>query len=148
MADIRHRVGIAAPQEQVYDALATVEGLSRWWTADVRGDATLGGKLSFYFGGSEPSAVMDVVELDPCRRVAWRCVQGPDEWVGTTLAFDLATADGETALRFSQANWREPVEFMYHCSTKWAYFLLGLKAGQEGRQYTPYPDDMKVSTWG
>ncbi len=37
MADIRHRVGIAAPRERVYRALATREGLSGWWTRDVRG---------------------------------------------------------------------------------------------------------------
>jgi len=28
MADIRHRVGIAAPPEKVYEKLATIEGLS------------------------------------------------------------------------------------------------------------------------
>jgi hypothetical protein len=37
---------------------------------------------------------------------------------------------------------------MHHCSTKWAYFLLGLKAGLEGGAATPYPDDMKISSWG
>ena len=33
-------------------------------------------------------------------------------------------------------------------STKWAYFLLGLKAGLEGGSATPYPGDMAISTWG
>jgi len=37
---------------------------------------------------------------------------------------------------------------MYHCSTKWGYFLLGLKAGLEGGQPSPYPTDMKISHWG
>ncbi len=50
--------------------------------------------------------------------------------------------------RRMRPDWREPVEFMAHCSTKWAYFLLGLKAGLEGGEYTAYPDDMKISTWG
>jgi hypothetical protein len=28
---------------------------------------------------------------------------------------------------FKHANWKEPVEFMHHCSTKWATFLLNLR---------------------
>jgi uncharacterized protein YndB with AHSA1/START domain len=38
MADIRHRVEIAAPPEQVYRDLTTKDGFSRWWTRDVTGD--------------------------------------------------------------------------------------------------------------
>ena len=45
MADIRHRVDIAAPRERVYQALATREGLSGWWTRDVWGEAEPGGEL-------------------------------------------------------------------------------------------------------
>lgn len=148
MPDIRHRVGITAPAGRVYQALATKEGLSGWWTRDVRGEDEMSGKLEFYFGYPEPAAVMEVTDLVPDRCVAWRCVQGPDEWVGTSLTFDLASSAGETALLFTQAGWREPIEFMYHCSTKWAYFLLGLRAGLEGGVATPYPEDMKISSWG
>lgn len=148
MADIRHRVGIAATPDQVYEALTTIEGLSGWWTRDVRGDADLGGKLDFYFGTPEPSVVMEVAELVPGRHVTWRCLQGPDEWVDTDLTFDLASSADETVVLFTHANWREPVEFMFHCSTKWGYFLLGLKAGLEGGSATPYPDEVKISSWG
>jgi uncharacterized protein YndB with AHSA1/START domain len=45
MADIRHRVGIAAPPARVYEALTTTEGLSGWWTRIVEGDPTHGGTL-------------------------------------------------------------------------------------------------------
>jgi uncharacterized protein YndB with AHSA1/START domain len=147
MADICHRVGIAAPQARVYEALTTTEGLAGWWTRDVKGDPSVGGMLQFFFGGAEPGAVMEVVALDPSR-VEWRCVQGADEWVGTRLTFDLKHAEDETVVLFTHANWREPVEFMYHCSAKWAYFLFGLKAGLEGGVATPYPNDMKISSWG
>lgn len=148
MADIRHRVGLAAPAGRVYGALATTKGLCGWWTRDVRGDAEIGSKLEFYFGAPEPGAVLEVTELVPGRGVSWRCLHGPDEWVGTTITYDLSTADGQTALLFTHAGWREPIEFMHHCSTKWAYFLLGLKAGLEGGAATPYPEDMKISSWG
>ena len=91
---------------------------------------------------------MEVTDLVPGQRVGWRCVQGPDEWVGTTLTFDLSSAGDETAVLFRHGDWPEPIVFMYHCSTKWAYFLLSLKAGLEGGAATPYPDDEKISSWG
>jgi uncharacterized protein YndB with AHSA1/START domain len=148
MVDILHRVGIGAPVSEVYEALSTTEGLAGWWTTEIKGDAGAGGQLAFHFGSPEPSAVMAVESVTPDRQVAWRCVDGPAEWLDTTVTFDLAESDGETVIRFAHAGWREPVEFMSHCSTKWAYFLLGLKDGFEGGKATPFPDDRRISTWG
>jgi hypothetical protein len=147
MADIRHRVGVAAPPEEVYEQLATIEGLSSWWTRDVSGDASVGGTITFTFGSPERIAVMEVVDQLPARRVGWRCVKGPDEWIDTLFTFDLNPATDETVLMFTNTGWREPVEFMHHCSTKWAYFILSLKASLEGGKGTPYPDDMHISSW-
>jgi len=145
MFDIRHRVGITAPQDRVYERLATKAGLAEFWAAKVEGDAEVGGELSFYFSGETPAAVMEVVELSPDHRVQWRCTDGPPEWVGTTLTFELKDGGGETVLLFTHADWREPVEFMHHCSTKWATFMLGLKSGLEGGAFTAYPNDTRVS---
>jgi uncharacterized protein YndB with AHSA1/START domain len=69
MYDIRHRVGIKAPQHRVYEMLATKEGLAGFWSS-AEGDSTLGGKLSFFFGSPEPVAVMEVTELSPDERRA------------------------------------------------------------------------------
>jgi uncharacterized protein YndB with AHSA1/START domain len=148
MSTIRHRVGIDAPLATVYEALATTTGLAGWWTRHVEGDPEVGGKLSFWFGSPDPSAVFEVLEVDPRGRVVWRCVEGPAEWVDTTVTFDLVHDAGETVVRFEHADWREPVEFMSHCSTKWGYFLLGLKAGLEGGTATPYPGEVQISSWG
>jgi len=101
MADIRHRVGIAVPPEEVYAALATVEGLSTWWTRDVDGDPSSGGKLSFRFGGPDTGAVMEVVAAEPERHVGWRCVAGPEEWLGTEITFDLTSSGAMTIILFT-----------------------------------------------
>lgn len=148
MPDIRHHVGINAPLTEVYDALATREGLATWWTTTVDGESRPGEDLTFHFGRPEPAAVMRVVELVPDELVRWRCVVGPDEWLDTTLTFALKPNGAETFLVFTHGDWREPVDFMAHCSTKWAYFLLGLKAGLEGGKATPWPTDMPISSWG
>jgi uncharacterized protein YndB with AHSA1/START domain len=147
MFDIRHRVGIAAAPSSVYGQLATTDGLRSWWTTDVRGRAEVGEKLSFHFGGPDRFFVMEVVEQTPDERVVWRCVEGPAEWVDTDFTFQLGAADGETVVLFTHGGWREPVEFMHHCSTKWASYLLGMKHGLEGGRARPYPDDEKISRW-
>ncbi len=147
MVDIRHRIGITAPQQQVHEALATTEGVASWWTRDAQGDATEGGKLELYFGRPERGLVLEVVEVS-ADRVRWRCLEGPDEWLGTTFTFELSHADGETVVLFTHAGWREAVPFLAACSTKWAYFLLGLKSGLEGGEATPYPGDLHISRWG
>ena len=48
---------------------------------------------------------------------------------------------------FRHAGWKAPVEFMHHCSTKWAVFLLSLKALVETGKGRPFPDDVKVADW-
>ena len=148
MADIRHRFGTTASPAELYAAISTVEGLSGWWTTDTRGDASPGAKLDFYFGGPDKAAGMEVVESVPDERVVWRCVEGPDEWVDTTFTFDISIDDGDTVLMFTNTGWREPVSFMHHCSTKWAYFLLGLKATLEGAPSVAFPNDAPICAWG
>jgi uncharacterized protein YndB with AHSA1/START domain len=143
MADIRHRVSIKAPRENVYRAVATRDGVASWWTRTVEGESTPGGQLRFFFGVPEPAATVEIRDLKPNERVEWHCVQGPDEWVGTDILFEIKPDGDETVLMFTHADWREPVEFMHHCSTRWGYFLLSLKAGLEGRQATPWPEDLK-----
>ena len=144
MPDIRHRVVISAPLELVYEAVATTEGISDWWTRDgVRGESSEGSKIQFFFGDPAPAAVMEVTRLRPEGQVSWSCVEGADEWVGTKLNFDLTGDDGETVVLFTHADWREPTEFMAHCSARWAYFLLSLKSLLETGKGTPFPEDLK-----
>jgi uncharacterized protein YndB with AHSA1/START domain len=142
MTEIKHRVEVAAPKERIFQALSTREGLE-WWTPTIEGDASAGGTLAFFFGRPEASAVMEVAAAAP-DRVAWRCVGGPEEWVGTSLTFDLKSSEKGTTLLFTHAGWREPTEFTAHCSTKWAYHLLGLKAAMEGGSATPYPQGQTI----
>ena len=144
MPDIRHRVVISAPPAKVYDAVATKEGISEWWTRDgVKGDSAEGAKLEFYFGQPDPAAVMEVTALEPGKAVSWHCVEGESEWVGTDLRFELTPNDAGTVVLFTHADWRNPTDFMAHCSARWAYFLLSLKGYAEGGHGTPFPEDLK-----
>jgi uncharacterized protein YndB with AHSA1/START domain len=142
MPDILHRVGIQAPASRVFEAVATLEGLSRWWIIGTTGEARVGGTIHFRPEGG--GFDMKVTALEPARLVKWTCVGGPPEWIGTTVMFDLQFKDDQTFVLFTHAGWREPVEFMHHCSTKWATFLLSLKNWVERGEGRPHPYDLKI----
>jgi uncharacterized protein YndB with AHSA1/START domain len=147
MADILHRVGVRTPTpEKVYNALTTVEGLAGWWTDDTTGNSEVGGVLEFRFppvGGFD----MEVTELQPSKRVSWRVVSGPEEWVGTTIDFDLRQSGDYTIVLFAHQGWTEPGEFMHHCSTKWGSFLMSMKSLVETGAGQPAPRDVPISDW-
>ena len=116
MVDILHRVGVkSSSPEAVYAALATRDGLSKWWTNETHGDSEVGDVLQFRFkaGGFD----MKVLELQPARRVLWEVVDGPEEWIGTHVSWDLKQDGDYTFVLFRHEGWKEPVEFMHHCST-------------------------------
>ncbi|MGF1426787.1 SRPBCC family protein [Kitasatospora sp. LaBMicrA B282] len=145
MVDILHRIGATASADAVYAALTTVDGLADWWTRDTAGDTEVGGVIRFRFG---PGGFdMKVLEAEPAERVLWEVVDGPEEWIGTRIRFDLKREDDYTVVVFRHEGWREPVEFMYHCSTKWATFLLSLKKLVETGKGDPAPQDVRISNW-
>jgi transposase len=83
----------------------------------------------------------------PAQRVCWRVKDGPPEWVGTDIEFHLSRQDDHTIVMFAHRKWREEVEFMAHCSTKWATFLLSLRDFAESGKGQPSPNDLKIGNW-
>jgi uncharacterized protein YndB with AHSA1/START domain len=146
MPDILHKVGIkSSSPDNVYKALTTVEGLSRWWTSDTEGENKVGGVLKFRFGNG--GFDMKVLELKPGNRVAWQVVDGPEEWLGTKVSFDLKQNGDWIVVLFKHQGWKAAAEFMHHCSTKWAVFLLSLKSFLETGKGTPWPNEIKLDSW-
>ncbi|MES2947370.1 MAG: SRPBCC domain-containing protein [Pseudomonadota bacterium] len=149
MVDILHRVGIKSSVAEVYAALTTRTGLAAWWTGNTQGDAaTAGGMITFRFsaGGVEIGGFdMKVLELEPDRQVLWQVVDGPAEWIGTRVSFNLKQSGDHAIVLFKHQGWKEPVEFMHHCSTKWAVYLMSLKALVETGKGTPNPHDPHIS---
>ena len=147
MPDILHRLSIDAAPAAVHDRIATPHGLEEWWTGHpVEGDPAVGGKLKFFFGNPDPAAVVEVVEDTP-DHIVWRVVDGSSDWIDTQLSFAFKpTDDGGTTLLFSHSGWQQTGEFMAGCSSEWASYLIGLRAGLEGRAFTPFPAG-QVSRW-
>jgi hypothetical protein len=71
--------------------------------------------------------------------VQWNVIQGPDEWVGHPIRFELREVDGKVIVNFAH-EWDEPCDFMHHCSTSWGFYLFSLKAQLESGKGVPWPD--------
>lgn len=149
--DIVHRIGVKAPASKVYNALATIDGLASWWTGQTTGSSKIGGNIAFMFHTPDGKEIggfsMDVIELETDRRVRWRVKDGPPEWIGTDIEFQLSRQDEHTIVMFGHRRWREEVEFTAHCSTKWATFLLSLRDLLETGRGQPAPHDLKIGNW-
>ena len=89
---------------------------------------------------------LKVAELDPGKLVRWEVTDGPAEWVGTTIRFGLHQDGDWTVVLFKHQDWREPVEFMHHCSTRWATVLLSLKQFAETGTGANHPQ-VTIGNW-
>jgi hypothetical protein len=79
--------------------------------------------------------------------VLWQVIDGPEEWLGTKVSFDLKQNGDWTIVLFKHQGWKEPVEFMHHCSTKWGVFLLSLKSLLETGKGAAWPHEIKLDSW-
>lgn len=152
MIDIWHRIGAIAPIDVVYEAIATPQGVAAWWTDETAGDGGVGSEIEVTFrresGDLVGSIEFEIEELEPHKRVVWRFTGGPEEWQGTRAQFELTEADGGyTIINFGHLGWAEEVEFLHHCSTKWATYLLSLKQLVETGAGAPSPRDLAISDW-
>ncbi|MGQ7944223.1 SRPBCC family protein [Flavobacterium sp. WC2509] len=151
MVNIKHRVGIKASSQKVYEALSTINGISKWWTEDTTGESEIGKTIVIRFHTQEGKEVgsmnFKVQDLIPETKVGWKFTSGPEEWIGTEVIFDLHQEENYTIVLFGHINWAEEVEFKSHCSMKWAIFMLSLKQLCETGEGQPSPNDIKIDNW-
>ena len=135
---ICHRLLIKMPVEKVYEALTTQEGLSGWWTPDTKAKPEAGTVSRFAFG--DYFKEIKVEELKTYSSVKWLCIKAYEDWIGTTIRFDLEPHSKGATLFFRHDGWREYSEGFASCSYDWALFLRSLKFLCETGKGFPYPD--------
>jgi len=140
MPDIMHELVIKAAPDRIFDAIATQEGLSAWWTRDTEAEPKVGSLAVFGFGNRATIFRMAVRALDRPGHVEWSCQGDHPEWAGTRVTFDLKPlANGkETTVRFTHGDWRSADGWMAPCSYTWAHVLARLKSYSETGERSPY----------
>jgi uncharacterized protein YndB with AHSA1/START domain len=125
MAAIKHLYHIQASKQEIFEAISTIEGLKNWWTADVTGDSQPGGIMAFRFNGG--GVDFKVTELKENELVAWECVAGHADWIGTSITFYLDQNEGKTRIRFNHENWQETGDSYAACNFSWSRYLQSLR---------------------
>ena len=151
MVDILHRVGIKSSPDAVYKALTTRDGLAAWWTDDTQGE-----------GAGRRAAPVPLRRrrrrdrrlrhegaraASPTGACCGRWSTAPRSGSAPAISWDLTQEGDYVIVLFKHQGWKEPVEFMHHCSTKWAIFLMSLKSLVETGKGAPNPDDVKIDNW-
>lgn len=130
------KLTIQEAREPVFDAIATLDGLRRWWTTIVTGSAAPGGTLRFGFAGLDEQIVMRVDAVRPLSALTWSCVAHTrnDEWTGSTVRFGLA----DRGPRACQLNFHHTGIGRQLVAEGWDHFLASLAAYAERGAGSPY----------
>ena len=136
---VRHVFDIQAPPESVFPAITSVEGLSAWWTTDVRADdAEIGSLFRFTFRGAF-APELRITEFDPPTLVAWEGVRGHDAWGATTIRFRLDRTDTGTLVDFWHRMGPErSEEAVASANFVWGHYLDSLRLLCETGHGKPY----------
>jgi hypothetical protein len=139
MATILLRVPVDAEPKEIYEQVATSQGVNGWWSNHTEGPDGQGSTMKVSFPDAPITFDFEVTEETPGERVAWRCLAGPPEWHGTTVSFDIQTdADGNTSALFKHDGWATTEESFPFIAYSWAQILPRLKKLAESGERDPY----------
>ncbi|HEX2295730.1 MAG TPA: SRPBCC domain-containing protein [Actinomycetota bacterium] len=139
MPTILLRMPVEAEPKAIYEAVATADGVTGWWSNHTEGPAGVGSTMKVAFPDAPMTFDFDVTEDVPGERVAWRCLAGPPEWVGTDVRFDVETdRDGGTSVLFAHDGWATTDESFPFIAYSWAQILPRLKKLSETGERDPF----------
>lgn len=146
MATLYHEVWINAPVSKVYEALATADGLGKWWAPHTSTETDAGLVLAHTPGGEHGEVRMKVLDTTKDKRVEWEIISTHPKrspasaWTGTHIIFEISERDNPgmwrgittpktkmAVLEFRQTGWDERSEHFGFCNFAWGATLLMLK---------------------
>ncbi len=144
MNEIRHRVGIKANVQDVYEAVHHPSKLVGWWPTKAIGTPNLGSRIELEFPGY-PNFVWEIADLSPNQRVRLTFMSGPDPWRDSELLFEISETVKQVFVTLTHETGADTHQeaFQFFC-TKWPLFLVSLKDFLETGQGKPYPNDIRI----
>jgi hypothetical protein len=145
MFDITHELRVTALPDAVFAAITTAAGLGSWLATDADAQAVADSSVSFTFDDGSGLVEMAVDLLEAPVLAHWQCVGGPNEWVGTSIAWriegvdadDDGTLDGVSIVRFWHGNWEYEDGLLPSTSFQWAMRLDSLRRYLESGTGSP-----------
>jgi uncharacterized protein YndB with AHSA1/START domain len=138
MAKMYHGIEIASQPDKVFDAITSQEGLSSWWTTDsLLEKPIVGGIAEFGFNNRAVVFKMRIDKLVASKLVLWKCVEGPKEWKGTRLRWEISKIKNGTDLQFTHSKWKSTDGYFRMCNSTWGELMYRLKSYLESGRVDP-----------
>ncbi len=128
---------IAATPESVFNALTQQDEIVRWWADEARVKPEVGSLGEFRFRPPAGVLQFEVAELNTGEKVCWISRQGPPQWAGTSVTWQLTPVQNGTHVVFTHDGFAH-VDAVYEQTRRnWQYFLNSLKSYLETGKGTP-----------
>lgn len=80
--DIVHETIIHTTQDRIYQALTEPNQLVAWYAPDIQTEPRVGSVAEFTF--SRGTIRVEIMALEPARKIVWKVLQGLSGWEGAT----------------------------------------------------------------
>ena len=138
MPDITMACNIDADAETVFRAISTSDGIRGWFTSEAEVAEGEGALHQLTFPGMPAPWQLRVEKTDPPRVLALSVVQGPPQWNGTTMAYEIMDRpEGGVVLNFDHNDFAD-VAGVREWTIGWSTKMLALKKFAESGVPEPF----------
>ena len=126
MADSLHQIEIHTDAHTLYQAINSDSGIKSWWTplchmAQKEGDNC---RISY----ESLRLILFAQKLLPQKRAFWVCLDGPQDWLGTELWWEIEQLGPKLCrLDFKHMNWQRDDGLFPQANSMWGNLLNKLK---------------------
>jgi uncharacterized protein YndB with AHSA1/START domain len=144
MPSIVHELVVKAPPDRVFRAMATPEGLDRWWTKTSQGKPQEGAEYGLFFG-PEFDWQGKVTRYQPHSTFELQMTKAHPDWIGTRVGCELhAEGTGNTRVLFYHTGWPTENEHWRVSCFCWAMYLRVMRRNLEYGDTVPYENRLDV----
>jgi len=123
---IKHLFHIKSPIEDVFDALADIEKLQKWYTSETSGESKLNGNINFKFG--EIDFKIQIVEFEENKKITWECIDTTlESLVGQKYSFELDENADKTRVKLTQSAFEAQDDFYANMNFSMGKYLESLR---------------------
>jgi len=127
MSAIVEELAIEAAPQRVWGAITQQDEIVQWWSDEARVKPEVGSLGEFRF--RPPAGVL--------QKVHWISRQGPPQWAGTSVTWQLTPVPNGTKVVFTHEGFAQIDEANERTRGNWEYFLASLKSYLETGKGTP-----------
>jgi len=135
-AIVEERIIAAAPESD-FKALTQQDEIVQWWANEAQVEPEVGSLGEFRFRPPAGVLQFEIAGLDQDEKVNWISRQGPPQWAGTGVTWQLEPAENGTKLVFTHDGFAQVDKVYEQTRGNWQYFLDSLKSYLETGKGTP-----------